>query len=80
MLRGQGFADNPELGLFLCWGISLVPIVAVLLIPLIRWANNPLEPARRKLRLAWVFAALGFAVLYAALVYLSLLGAPLPWP
>jgi hypothetical protein len=80
MLRGQVFADGVEVGLFVCAALCLVPIAAVLLVALIRWVNNPLEPARRKLRFAWVCAALGLAIAYAALVCLSLRGEPLPWP
>jgi hypothetical protein len=79
MLRGQFFADGFELGLLFCVGLCLVPVFAVLFVALVRWANNPLEPAKRKLRFAWLCAALGFAVAYAVLVFLSLRGSPLPW-
>ena len=80
MLPGQFFSDPFEWSLLFCVGVSLVPIVAVLFVALIRWANHPLEAAKRKLRFAWVCAALGFAAVYAVLVHLSLRGAPLPWP
>jgi len=80
MLRGQSFAEPFEWSLVFCFGVSLVPILAVLFVALVRWANHPLEAAKRRLRFAWLCAALGFAVAYAVLVYLSLQGAPLPWP
>jgi hypothetical protein len=79
MIRGLDFAANFEPALVLCMGVSLFPIVAVLFVALIRWANDPLEAAKRKLRFAWVCAALGFAAAFAVLVYLSSRGAPLPW-
>ena len=71
MLWGRFFDTYAEMLLFQCVGLSLVPIAAVLFVALIRWVNNPMEAAKRKLRFAWVCAALGFAVAYAVLVYLS---------